>query len=163
VRTIDPLSRWLFGTFPFGQRDLLELTSITHECCAAGRDQLVYNLEFTTLAALMDDALAATRAGDSTLIVLPDSLNWHAIPLLNVRTSRRTIDSTEAVVPLVVEADSASLYTHARPRGVYLALPNGPAKRGLAQIAPSFLVGPERRFTRGPYELSAYVLSPRAR
>ena len=162
VRTVDPVSRALFGTFPFGDRALLNLTSITHECCAQGRDQLGYNLEFTTLAALMDDALAATKAGDSTLVVLPDSTNWHAIPLLDARTNRRTIDSTEAVVPLVVEADSASLYAPARPRGVYLALPNGPAPRGLAQLAPAFVIGPERRFSRGPYQLSAYPLTPRA-
>jgi hypothetical protein len=163
VRTIDPLSRALFGTFPFGDRALLNLTSITHECCARGRDQLAYNLEFTTLAALMDDALAATDAGDSTLIVLPDSTNWHVIPLLDAQTSRRTIDSSEAVVPLVVEADSASLYVRARPTGMYLALPNGPAERGLAQLAPSFVIGPERRFNRGPYSLAAYRLTARAR
>jgi len=161
VRTIDPVSRALFGTFAFGERDLLQLTSITHECCARGRDQLGYNLEFTTLAALMDDALAATEAGDSTLIVLPDSTNWHTIPLLDPRTSRRTVDSTTAVVPLVVEADSASLYRAARPTGVYLALPNGPAERGLTLLASSFVIGPERRFTRGPYRLSAYRLTPR--
>ena len=108
-------------------------------------------------------ALAATQPGDSTLIVLPDSTNWRAIPLLDARTSRRTIDSAEAIVPLVVETDSASLYTHARPSGVYLALPNGPAQRGLEQVAASFVIGPERRFTRGPYQLSAYQLTPRAR
>jgi len=163
IRTIDPVSRGMFGTFPFGNRALLNLTSITHECCARGRDQLGYNLEFTTLERLMDDALAAAQAGDSTLIVLPDSTNWHTIPLLDPRTSRRTIDSTEAIVPLVMVPDSASRYTRARPRGVYLALPNGSAQRGLEQLAASFVIGPERRFVRGPYELSAYQLTPRAR
>jgi hypothetical protein len=162
VRTIDPVSRRLFGTFPFGDRELLRLTSITHECCARGRDQLGYNLEFTTLEALMDDALAATQAGDSTLLVVPDSTNWHAIPLLDARTGRRTLDSTEAIVPLVVVASSASLYASTRPSGVYLALPNGPAQRGLTQLASAFVIGPERRFTRGPYYLSAYRLTPRA-
>jgi len=162
VRTIDPVSRGLFGTFPFGDRELLRLTSITHECCARGRDQLGYNLEFTTLEALMDDALAATQAGDSTLIVLPDSTNWRAVPLLDARTSRRTIDSAEAVVPLVVETGSAALNAHARPSGFYLALPNGQAQRGLTELAPAFVIGPERRFSRGPYQLSAYRLTPRA-
>ena len=161
VRTVDPVSRALFGTFPFGDSALLNLTSITHECCARGRDQLGYNLEFTMLGALTDDALGAMQAGDSALIVLPDSTNWHTIPMLDGRTNQRTIDSTEAVVPLVVEAGSASRYTKARSRGVYLALPNGPAERGLAQLAQSFVIGPERRFTRGPYQLSAYRLTPR--
>jgi hypothetical protein len=161
VRTVDPVSRLVFGTFSFGDRELLRLNSITHECCARGRDQLAYNLEFTTLAALTDDALAAMRAGDSTLVVLPDSTNWYVIPGLDARTGHRTIDSATAIAPLVVESDSAALYTTARSASLYLALPNGPADRGLSQVAETFAVGPERRFTRGPYWLSAYRLSPR--
>ena len=62
-------------------------------------------------------------------------------------------------MPLVVDADSASLYSRAGPRGVYLALPNGPTQRGLDQLAPSFVIGHERRFIRGPYQLSAYRLT----
>jgi hypothetical protein len=161
VRTIDPVSRAVFGTFPFGERALLRLNSISRECCASGRDQLGYNLEFTSLAALIDDALASSRPGDSTLIVLPDSTNWYMMPRLDATTGRRAVDSTMVVVPLVVEADSAGLFTTARRKGLYLALPNGPADRGLQQVAEAFTVSTERRFSRGPYSLSAYRLTPR--
>ena len=161
VRTIDPVSRLLFGTFPFGDRHLLRMTSISRECCAAGRDQLVYNLEFTTLAALTDDVLSTLRPGDSTVVVLPDSTLWHSLPLLDPISNRRTIDASRALRPPVVEADSAALFARARPAALYIALPNGPAERGLHQLSGAFEVGPEHRFERGPYWISAYRLTPR--
>src|SRR5213075_1400637 len=34
--TIDPLSRLVFGTFPFGQHRMLHMTSFTDECCGMG-------------------------------------------------------------------------------------------------------------------------------
>jgi hypothetical protein len=160
-RTIDPASRTLFGTFPVGRTEMLRMTSITRECCALGRDQLGYNLEFTTLAALSDDALAMMRAGDSTLVVIPDSTSWHTIPRLAPATSRRSPDTSGGIEPLVAEADSAALVADQRRAAVYIALPNGPVDRGLEQLTPTFVVGAERRVTRGPYSISVYRLEPR--
>jgi hypothetical protein len=61
VRTIDPVSRLVFGTFPVGSHEMLSMSSITKECCGPfGRDQLVYSLEFTVFDDLVSDALAAT-------------------------------------------------------------------------------------------------------
>ena len=160
-RTIDPVSRTLFGTFPFGRTEMLRMTSISRECCGPGRDQLAYNLEFTTLAALSDDALAGMGAGDSTMVVVPDSTSWHTIPHLDPATGRRTAHVSGSIVPLVAEADSAPLFAAERRAAIYLALPNGPAARGLAELASAFVVGPERRLTRGPHALSVYRLEPR--
>ena len=161
-RTIDPVSRALWGTFPVGRHDMLRMTSITHECCGAGRDQLAYSLEFTTLAALTDDALATMRVGDSTLVVIPDSTSWRTIPPLDPATSRRTADVSAGVVPLVAEVDSAVLYAAQRPAATYVALPNGSPARGLELLAPAFAIGPERRVARGGYVLSVYRLDARA-
>ena len=160
-RTIDPVSRAVFGTFAFGEHELLRLGSITRECCALGRDQLTYNLEFTTLAAATDFALATMQAGDSTMIVLPDSTNWRTIPLVDRATGRRTPDLTAGINPLVVEADSAALFVGQRPAAIYLALPNGSGERGRQLLEAAFVVGPERRIVRNGYALSAYRLEPR--
>jgi hypothetical protein len=163
VRTIDPISRAVFGTFAFGDHRLLRMTSITHECCGSGRDQLVYSLEFTNIERLTSDALAALSPGDTTLIVLPDSTNWFAVGLLDRTTNRRTLDSTRAIAPGVVEADSAHLFMDRYQRAEYLALPNGFPDRGLALLSRHFLVGRERRFTRNGYALSTYRLALRPR
>jgi hypothetical protein len=161
VRTIDPISRALYGTFAFGDHEMLRMTSITHECCGPGRDQLVYSPEFTNLEQLASDALETIVPGDSTLIVLPDSTNWFTIALLDRTTNRRTFEGKRAIVPVVAEADSAYLFMGRYRRAHYLALPNGSPGRGLALLARDFIVGPERRFTRHGYVLATYPLVPR--
>jgi len=163
VRTVDPIARALYGTFAFGEHEMLRMTSITHECCGPGRDQLVYNLEFTTLEALTSDALAAIRPGDSTLIVVPDSTNWYVAKRLDPVASRRTLRTTGVVAPLVVETDSAALYLGRGSRAYYVALPNGDVTRGARVLAGAFVVRPERRFGRAGYWLSVYPLAARPR
>jgi len=162
VRTIDPVSRFVFGTFPFGDHRLLRITSISRECCALGRDQLVYNLEFTTLAALTDDALAAIGVIQSTLIVLPEETYWRSIEWIDPRTHRRTLDSTVGVKPLVAEANLAARYGRQSSSAYLIALPNGSARDALRVLDSAFTVGPERRLRRGGYWLSIYPLTPRA-
>jgi len=162
VRTIDPVSRLVFGTFPFGDHSILRMNSISHECCALGRDQMAYNLEFTTLAALTDDALATIGATQSTLLVLPDSTHWRSIEFIDPRTHRRTLDATVGVRPLVAEADSAALYARQVSGAYFIALPNGAERRALQMLDSAFTAGPERRVRRGTYWLTVYPLTPRA-
>ena len=102
--TVDPVSRALWGTFTPGDRSMLYTTSITGECCGAGRDQLVYNLEFTRFDDLTSDATEAVRPDDSTTIVLPVLGNWHAVGQLDATTHRRTLASVGIVTPRVVTA-----------------------------------------------------------
>lgn len=162
VRTVDPVSRVLYGTFPVGQREMLRVTSITRECCGAGRDQLVYNLEFTTLEALTGDALSGLAAGDSTVIVIPDSTDWFVATRVDRETHRRTVQRADAETPLVMESDSVRQADSVLTRAYFLALPNAGAGRELAGLAARYIVGAERRYRRGPYALSVYGLIPRA-
>jgi hypothetical protein len=52
-RTIDPLSRWVFGTFDFGNHKMLDVASIFGD---SRRDELVYNLEYMNLQYLTNIA-----------------------------------------------------------------------------------------------------------
>ena len=157
VRTADPVSRSLYGTFPVGERDLLRMTSITRECCGAGRDQLVYNLEFTTLEALTSDALASIAPRDSsTVIVVPDSTNWFIATRIDPASHRRTVRRAGAVVPVILESDDLLTDESITRAAFFVALPNATPSRALAAIARQYDVGEERRHRRGPYELSVY-------
>jgi hypothetical protein len=162
TRTIDPVSRGAFGTFPVGDHRMLRMTSITGECCAYGRDQLVYNLEFTNIARAADGALALMQPGDSTLIVFPDWTNWYAMGLIDPRTGRRTLDPSIGVAPITTETDSVEYFAGEKPAAVYLDLPNGRPDGRLARLAPDVAASGERRVSRGGYVVSAYRLSFRA-
>jgi hypothetical protein len=161
VRTVDPLSRAIYGTFRFGNHEMLRMTAIKLECCGPGRDQLSYNLEFTRLESLANAALMEVRPGDSTMIVFPDSTNWFVASRLDRTTSRRTVARVNTVAPLATETDSAALYLFRTRHVAYIALPNGGLEAGRRQLDAAFSVGPERRVRQGGYWLSIYPLTPK--
>lgn len=71
-RTSDPVSRALLGTFEFGDHEMLDMTSFTGECCGSyGRDQLVYNTQFTAIPRLIDRAYERLPVGDDTAVIAP--------------------------------------------------------------------------------------------
>ena len=160
VFTADPVSRALYGTFAVGDRSLLRLTRITHECCGAGRDQLVYNLQFTRLADLTSDAMAAVRADDSMTVFVPRDMLWETLGNLDSTTHRRTLRRDHTVWPPLLEPDS--LATRPAPaRAVFLALPNGDVAQGIGTLSAHYVVGPPRRGSRGAYWLQVYPLTLR--
>jgi len=158
LRTIDPLSRAVYGTFSFGSHDLLRMTRVTSECCGTGQDQLAYNLEFTAFHDLVDDALGVLAPPDSSMLIVPDSTSWFQIGPLDAQTHRRTLRRRSIVrVPVSEPLAVVALPIHPAV-AYYLALPNGNNARALSDLARIYEVGPERRFVRGGYALSTYML-----
>jgi hypothetical protein len=159
VRTVDPISRSLYGTFAFGSHDLLRMTAVTHECCGYGQDQLAYNLQFTELQALVDTALADI-AMETPTIVVPDSTVWlfTAYPAGWPRhVGDRNSRSVEALdhrrlVRGVSRPDTA----------FYFAMPNGDNVRARAGLIPLYDFTDERRYERGGYVLSTFRITRRS-
>lgn len=67
-QTLDPISKIIFGTFKFGSHDMLLMTGITGECCGYGRDQIVYNLEYTNIHYLVNKILKDIKPDEKTAI-----------------------------------------------------------------------------------------------
>lgn len=67
-RTIDPVSRAVYGTFRFGSHTMLDMSKMIGPRWSR-RDQLVYNLEFTKLFQLERHIFAAIRPTRSTVIL----------------------------------------------------------------------------------------------
>jgi hypothetical protein len=121
VRTVDPVSRALWGTFPVGDHSMLSITSLRNECCGNGRDQLAYNLEFTQFASLQDELYQRLKPTDSTTLVVPPEGDWFTVETLDSRTHRRTMRTSGTVRPRVVMAPDA--YDLMAPRAWYVELP----------------------------------------
>jgi hypothetical protein len=66
--SIDPVSRYFFPTFAAGGDTMYALGRFD-SCCSNGRDQLIYNLEYTSVALLQDRAYAWIRPTKDTIIV----------------------------------------------------------------------------------------------
>jgi hypothetical protein len=121
VRTVDPVSRAIWGTFPVGERALLSITSLRNECCGHGRDQLVYNLEFTQFASLQDALYERLKPSDSTVLVVPPEGEWFTVGSLDSVTFHRTMRLEGAVRPRVIQAPNA--YDLKAARAWYVEMP----------------------------------------
>jgi hypothetical protein len=160
-RTVDPVSRRLWGTFSFGSHQMLRMASITRECCGIGRDQLVYSLEFTRMHEVMDDALAGIRADSASLVVIPANTSWYSIGPVDRATHRRTLRRTETVEPIAVEHGEIMKAPVRPERFTFLALPNADIPRALTNLGLFYEWGPPRRFERSGYAVLAYDMTLR--
>jgi hypothetical protein len=162
VRTIDPVSRVVYGTWNFGEHRMLRMTRVTGECCGAGRDQLVYNLQFTALADLTSDATAAL-VDDSTTIFFPTRMDWQSLGPLDRARRVRTLRQTGTFTPPLLYPDSLPLLARLPQNAVYVGLPNGDVSGGLRKLAPWYDAAGATRVQRGGYWLDAYRLTLRGR
>lgn len=98
-RSIDPLSRAVYGTFDTGVRRMYRMTSLTGEFEGPGRDQLVYNLEFTGYHDVQNVLYAQLKPTTSTVIGTPRHVRWNIWTQLNAATFERSMRRTSVVVP----------------------------------------------------------------
>jgi hypothetical protein len=165
TRTIDPVSRHLWGTFGFGERQLLRVTAITRECCGYGRDQLAYNLEFTALAEAQDALYARLRPTNRTALVTHDYANLYTVGPIDARTHQRTLRRAGVVEPPIAPA-SQLIYTPIRIAdgwtAWFVAFPNMDNAEPLTALARRYDIGPPVwGATPSGYAIAAYPIRSR--
>jgi hypothetical protein len=151
VRTIDPVSRAIWGTFRAGSHSMLSITSLRNECCGHGRDQLAYNLEFTHFASLQDALYERLKPTDSTVLVLPPYGDWYTVEWIDREKHRRTMTSDGAVRPRVVQAQDA--YDLSAVRAWYVDMPYIKDTVFRVLLGRRFHVGEPCRIERGGYAI----------
>ena len=163
VRTVDPVSRRLYGTFAFGSHDMLRMTRVTGECCAFGQDQLAYSLEFTVVQPLTDAAVGAIDASTPTpTIVLPDSTSWIFLDPPASGRRRFSYRTRGAAKPAVLEHRELVQGTNRPTSAFYIALPYGDNERAMRELKPLYEFRDERRFERDGYAISMYRMEFRS-
>ena len=160
VRTADPVSRAVYGTWQFGDHGLLRMTRVTHECCDSGRDQLVYNLQYSFLGDLTSDAVAELGE-DSTAVFFPRRMHWEMLGRLDKASRRRTLRRRNVIDPPAYEPDTLATLQPPPPNAIYIGLPNGNPAAGLGALGQWYEIGPPHRMQRGGYWLNAYRLTLR--
>jgi hypothetical protein len=158
VRTIDPVSRALYGTFRFGSHSMLRLTALTGECCGYGQDQLAYSAQFTAIRPLVDDAASVMLAENAHVIVVPDSTVW----LIDAPPHGWTVGNRHLDVRALGHENIVN--GGARPDSAfYLAMPNGNNDRALTLLSNVYDVIHERQYEHDGYALSLYRLTLKRR
>jgi hypothetical protein len=117
-RSSDPVSRLVYGTFSIGQRDMYRMSSITQEYSGPGRDELVYNLQFTGYDHVQDALFRMLQPTDSTVFATGRLARWNVWSQLDSATHTRTLREEHVIVPRYAdEVDLAAMPK--RPREVW--------------------------------------------
>ena len=100
-RTIDPISKFIFGTFNFGKHSMLLMTAYAHECCGiAGKDQLAYNSEFVSIHFLINKLYQEIQLTPKITLFI-GNLDAAELFLPAANNLQRTFKTTEITVPTV--------------------------------------------------------------
>lgn len=117
-RSDDPASRAVYGTFSIGQRDMYRMSSITREYAGPGRDELVYNLQFTGYHYVQNALFHALKPTDSTAFATARVARWNIWSQLDPLTYDRTLHQDGVTVPRYWD-DFDLLASPQRPRDVW--------------------------------------------
>ncbi|MGE5786069.1 MAG: hypothetical protein ACM3ZE_15840, partial [Myxococcales bacterium] len=90
LRSVDPVSARVFGTIPFGEHRFYHVTSLTRECCGLGRDQLVYNLEFTELDRILRELTPFVLSSTDHAVAVHPEADWYMFHSLHPQTKQRS-------------------------------------------------------------------------
>jgi hypothetical protein len=157
-RTIDPISSRIFGTFAFGRHPILNMTSITGECCGRGRDQLVYNLEFANFNRLINQVFAGLDRSGFQPIALAELADWYFIERMTLESPpRRALSGPNTTATPIV---SANVVSEANPpKNIFwLNLPIIDGSAEFERVKTRYSVVSEKVFEYDGYSLSGYFM-----
>ena len=125
IQMIDPVTKAAYGTWKFGNHDMLWVTDLTGECCGYGRDQLQYNLEFTKFHDALNVVFKEIQLDENTRLVGHADEDWYLLGRVDKATRERTLSFDNVFEPELIPV--AAIYTKKvePPKEMYyLALPN---------------------------------------
>ena len=159
-RTLDPVSRALWGVFPVGRHDFLRVASFTGECCGYGRDQLAYNLQFTAFDPLVQAALDRVRASGGGALAMDTLANWNLVGPLDA-AGRRTLRASGRE-PRVLPAGLLEKQPSLPARAWFFVVPYLCETNALTATAQHYQVGRPDTVWAGGYAIELRPLARRA-
>ena len=158
-RSFDPVSAEIFGTMRFGEHRLFRITSLTKECCGLGRDQLVYNFEFTELDFLFRKALPFVLASKEHRVAVNPESDWKLFDSVEPKSFRRVTPHPGTFkIPYVTTWGVAGAVV--KPEKIfYIAMPNMPDTTELVRYGAWYDVNwRKRRFWHNGYGIDVHEL-----
>lgn len=159
---LDPVSRMIFGTFKFGNRDILKMTSYTGEPDGYGKDQLIYNLQYTNFQYATNEIFLSLKPTNNNVFVVHEQVNWNFIDALDSRTYKRTYrERSKKIIPVIVETEQF-LKGLNRPQKIYfIEYPNFENSADLVRLSKEYDVVEVRRLGREEYFIPVYEMTLR--
>ncbi len=123
---LDPVSKHLFGTIPFGENLLLTPgTLMPWGSSGIPRDDLVYNLQFVEFGKVQDQIYEWIRPTDSTYIVASRHDTWMGFDEdLDAHTFHRSVATPHTIRPQYTDASGILSMNHPPHELFYIHYPN---------------------------------------
>lgn len=125
-RSVDPLSRAVYGTFSIGERQMYRMASLTGEFGGIGLDQLVYNLEFTGYHHAQNRLFRILQPTAQTVIATAWRARWNLWSQLDSLTYQRTTAREKVLVPRYADEIGVALQVATMPELWVLEFSNQP-------------------------------------
>lgn len=160
-QTIDPVSRYLFGTFPFGKKQLLILDRSTPPCCSFGIDEVLYNLEFMTRTRELQQRAYEWIKPKSNTIFVHDTRLPEA-DRIDLATSNLARKFEESIIPQYLRTDDNRFTLPDAPQEVFfIHYPNNFGLYSSKNLYEHYKESDRRIFDSNGYELAVFRLEHR--
>ena len=138
-QTTDPVSRRIFGTFRFGEHEMLKMTSVAGDGCGYGRDQLVYNFQFMQFHYMQNLVFREIRPDQDT-IILSSREAWPSALMGRLRRDnyQRTVAKKNSILPVYETVEEFRKRASGTPEAYYIAYPNVDNGKQISYLASRF-------------------------
>jgi hypothetical protein len=167
VSTFDPVSKYLIGTFQFGERSLLNMSSaffVPNALHSAGfnRDELVYNLEYTKILDLTDAIFRDMDLDGKKTFMGSVGSRFFWPGLVDETTRRRTAKRISVFKPHYFEDVAEFSHVVDKPETLYyLEFPNMVTPAQLPLLREWYEYVDTRSYTVSGYALNVHVFKHR--
>ncbi len=154
-RSIDLVSRALFGVVKVGTVSLYDVSGIAHDFQVRDADHFCYNLQFVGLTRALDAAYADIRPDSTTTIVFPSTNRWGFWAPLDPTTFHRTAGSSGMIVPRYADERMIAVRRDERPAELwYVRQPTDADTTALERLGRWYESRDEKPYTSGGFTVS---------
>ena len=153
LRTIDPVSKALFGTFDFGKHPMLNMNHRLDDLASSGPDRLVYNLEFLKFRQLLTQIVADIRPTPQTYLLSHPMTSWRTFTLLDSHF-KPTFDVKDAFSPHYGSADGVLKLPQPPAEVYFLDLPNYDNRKAISMLKGRYPNETTRVYDQSGYQIS---------
>lgn len=164
VSTLDPVSKFLIGTFEFGKRPILNMSSaffVPNAMHSRGfnRDELVYNLEYTRILDLTEAVFRDIDLDGKKTFMGSVGSRFFWPGLVNETSRRRTTRRTSVFKPHYFEDVAEFYHVVEKPETLYyIEFPNMVTPSQLVLLNQWYDYVGTRTYTLGGYAINVHVL-----
>ena len=165
--TFDPISKYLTGTFNFGNHSLLNMSSaffVPNEVHAAdfNRDELVYNLEYTKMLDLTETIFSDIKLDGKLTIMGSVGSRFFWPGLVNNTSRRRTARRYDVFKPHYFEDVSEFSHVVDKPQKLYyIEFPNMLSNSQLALLMEWYDYRNTKEYILNGYKLRVHIFDYR--